>query len=254
MTWLIKQIQSPQPERESDTALTFETPAEGDGFAFQVTVKCARLAGGRKHERGVWIDSEEELVQVHDLITDVVRKVCRAHSPFQPGAAEKAVNRDVDAALAAHSSLRSRWTVRVRVNLTDEVRELQRAAQIRQRQIVADAEAVTLRVQRLQELSDVSERFLTSAEGRWIARYAVRLAQHPESAAEIVAQMLDERQQHAERLVRLVNDMSSAHQQADIFELVIASEGALRHALKQLGVDVPPLESDSLFSAPELPT
>ncbi|MEU8277551.1 hypothetical protein ACFYOK_18125 [Microbispora bryophytorum] len=253
MIWLMRQFNVQQWEdKMEETELEFETPALGDGFTFQVVIRCVREAGGRRHDRAFWSDVEEEQVRAHDLVRRVARDVCRRHSAFSPGQAERETSESINAAFAAHPTLRGRWSVQVHVNLSDEVRSLQREAQMRMQKIISEGEAVALRLQKIQELTGISEGLLSSATGQWIARYAVRLAQQPEAAADVVAQMLDERQERAERLVKLVDEMVAVHQQAGIFDLVIASEGALRHALKQLGVDVPPLESDSIFADADL--
>jgi hypothetical protein len=47
--------------------------------------------------------------------------------------------------------------------------------------------------------------------------------------------------------------MVDAHQTANIYELVISSEGALRQALERLGVPLPPLDTDPLFVPADIP-
>lgn len=207
-------------------------------------IHLTRLAGARKSR----YDVEEERAEARALVTDVVRGVCRAHSPFDPGSAETMANERVAEHFARHGTLRHRWSAKARISAAEEVRRLQRQAQTVQHGIIAKAEADALHLHRLQELAALGESFLAGCEDRWITRYAVRLAQNPETAAEILTQMLDERRQHAEGFVKLVNETSATYRQADILQLVVTGEGALRHALKQLGVDVPPLRSDSLFS------
>ncbi|MGI5268425.1 hypothetical protein ACQEUU_04685 [Nonomuraea sp. CA-218870] len=252
MFWLIRQFNIANSEDDMDvTELEFETPALGDGFTFHVMIRCTPVAGGRRRQGGIWGDVKEERAQAHEVARQVVREVCRRYSAFSPREAEVETSKSILSAFATHSTLRNRWSVQVYVNVSEDVRSLQREAQIRQHKIVSDAEEDALRLRKVQELAEISGGFLSSATGHWITRYAVRLAQHPEEAGDVVAQLLDERQERAERLVKLVNEMADAHQQAGIFELVIASEGALRHALKQLGVDVPPLESDSIFADAE---
>ncbi|MFG1947524.1 hypothetical protein [Nonomuraea sp. NPDC048826] len=248
----MRRFDIPISEDDMDaTELEFETPALGDGFTFRVEIRCMPAVGGSRHHRGLWSDATEEKAQAQGLARQVVRDVCRRHSAFLPGEAEAESNQRISSVFASHSTLQGRWSVRVYVNLSEEAGNLQREAQIRKHQIISEAEEKALRLQKIQELKGISEGLLSSATDHWIARYAVRLAQHPDAAADVVAQLLDERQERAERLVKLVNEMVDVHQQAGIFDLVIASEGALRHALKQLGVDVPPLESDSIFADAE---
>ncbi|GLW07859.1 hypothetical protein Misp01_29890 [Microtetraspora sp. NBRC 13810] len=253
MTWLIRRVYGDDWAEEKDTSvLDFETPALGDGFAFHIVVRCVHEAGSRRQGRGIREAVEEERAKAHDVARKVVRQVCRCHSPFEPGPAEMELNERIDAAFAEHSTLRGRWTVHAEVGLTDAVRQHQRETLLEQQKLASHGETVKLRLKEMQALTAAGEQFLSSAGEQWITRYAVRLAQQPEAAADIVVQMLDERHKLAEQFVKLVNDVSAAHKQADLYDLAIASEGALRHALKQLGVDVPPLESDSLFPPREL--
>lgn len=249
MFWLMRKFDYQQCEdKVEETELEFETPALGDGLTFQVVIRCVREAGSRRHVGAFWIGAGEERSRVHDLVRRVARDVCRRHSAFNPEQAEHEANERVNAAFAAQPTLRGRWSVQVHVNLSDEVRSLQRDAQLEMRKIIWKGEEAALRLQKTRELTRISEEFLSAATGQWITRYAVRLAERPEAAAETVAQMLGERQERAEHFVKLVGEMVDAHRQAGVFDLVVASEGALRHALKQLGVDVPPLESDSIFA------
>ena len=248
MTWLIKRFDNPSAGvvAKDETTLTFETPALGDGFTFQVKVRCVRRAGGRGQD--VWTGTKEERGKAHELLNAVIRRTCRRASAFSPDVAEEAANRAVADEFARHPTLRNRWTVQIQVGPSDEVRKLQRETQLGQQKIITEADADTIRLRKIDELS---EGFLASAESRWIARCAVRLAQDPDAAAEVIAQMLNERHRLAEHLVTLVNEASAAHHRADIYNLVLASEGALRHALKQLGVQVPPPDTLSPLTMPE---
>ncbi|MER7504813.1 hypothetical protein AB0L05_29025 [Nonomuraea pusilla] len=249
MIWLLRKYSIPQWEDEMEVSdLEFDTPALGDGFTFSVRVRCVRQAGGRRHDHGQWTDAREEQNEVHDLVRRVVRDVCRRHSAFSPEKAEHATNQSIAAAFSTHGSLRGRWSVQAQIDPSEEVRSLRREALIRQQAIVSEADARALRLRKVQELAEISEKVLSSVGGQPKVRYVLRLAQQPDQAAEVVTQMLDEHQERAERLVNLVNEMAGAHHQAGVFDLVIASESALRHALEQLGVDVPPLESDSIFA------
>lgn len=253
MNWLVRRVDNTPSQLPHDASeVTFETPALGEAFAFTVVAHCTPLAGGKRHLRGVWVDFEEERALAHGLVRSVVREVCRRHSAFTPASAEGAVNEALRRALSGRDALRDRWSVRVEVGICEDVRELQRKALKEQQQISSQAEADILRLEKLTQVSRIGEDFLSAAKERWIARYAVRLAQRTDDAAVILGELMNERQAGAERLIGLVNEMAVAHKEAGVYELVIASEGAFRHALKQLGMDVPALESDPLFSSEEL--
>ncbi|MEU7000655.1 hypothetical protein [Nonomuraea sp. NPDC046570] len=253
MNWFVRRVDNTLAEcPDSESEMTFETPALGEAFVFAVVAHCTSLAGGKRHHGGVWVDLMEETAIAHSLVRSVVREVCRRHSAFTPSSAENAANEELRRRFAGHKALRERWSVRVEVGVSEEIREVQREALVEQQKISAKAEADILRLRKLAEVSEVGEAFLSAAKERWIARYAVRLAQGTDDAAVILSELMDERQAGAERLIRLVNEMAAAHKGAGVYDLVIASEGVLRHALKQLGVDVPALESDPLFSSEEL--
>jgi hypothetical protein len=254
MSWLIKQFGPADDDKREQETITreFETPAEGDAFGFRVVVHRTSKAGGRRHERGVWADAEEERRAADELIGSIVREVCRRHSPFRPGAAEREVNTALGNSFAQHSTLARRWTVRAEIGLTEEVRELQRRSLAEQHQINAEATAVSSRLRALDEARKQAESFLTELSTSWTSRYAIKLAQHPELAAGIVEDMLVARRADADHLIKTVQDMVDAHRTADIYELVISSEGALRQALGQLGVALPPADPDPLFVPADL--
>ncbi|WP_156056325.1 hypothetical protein [Streptosporangium roseum] len=236
-------FRNPSDEYERDTAdLTFETPAMGDGFAFQVTVRCARNAGVRHREAGAWPSMVEEKANVHDLVRGIVREVCRRTLAFNPEQAEEEVNGTLATLLTDR-----RWSVRVEVDLTEEVRRLQQDSAVAQHGTIAKAEIAALRVRKLDELSRECERFLSAATINWETLYAVRLAECPEAAADILADMLKDRQESAESLVRLVQTIADAQHSANVFDLVIASDTALRTALQRLGVPVPARADDPLL-------
>ncbi|WP_219467062.1 hypothetical protein [Nonomuraea rhizosphaerae] len=179
--------------------------------------------------------------------------MCRRHSPFSPGTAEREANQALEAAFINHATLKRRWVARVEVSLTKEARDLERENVVRQHAITANAKAVAMRLRALDDLRRQAETFLAGLNTSWASRYAVKLAQQPELAAEVVHRMLEDRRQDAEHLVDTVQRMVEAHQTANIYDLVISSEGALRQALEQLGVALPPLDPDPLFTPADIP-
>ncbi|WP_327090822.1 hypothetical protein OIE66_09415 [Nonomuraea sp. NBC_01738] len=236
--WLVKTI-TIVPEHGT----TFETPAKGDGFSFEVTIHCVPKAVPKRRFRSEpVIDREAVLGQIRAQ----VRERCRQHSPFTPEEAEREINARL------RPSIPQGWHVRVEVGATEQVRVLQQKAQAEQHAVAALAEVVRSRVTELGNLREHVESFLKVAAESWESRYAIALSQQPDHAAAIVNKMYDERKKEAEQLMNSVQKMVEAHKTADIYDLVIASDGALRQALASLGVAVPPIDSDPLFVPADL--
>lgn len=251
MSFLIKQFNfapDPSPPRESDI-LTFPSPAHGEAFDFAVTVRLSQLPDGRRSQP---MPDREEIGRVRALVQQTVRVATRKHSIFEPAVAEKAVNEVLDGRLAEASridrAIICRWSGRAELELPEEVKEIRRAHLVHMHQIEAQAEATKLRVKKLRESSAAWEQLLSEATRSSFARYAIRLTGDSDATADIFEKMLDARRKDAEELLELVAKIVDAQRAASVYDLVLASDSALRGAFERLGVPLPPANPDSLFA------
>nr|BFE81707.1 hypothetical protein GCM10020093_043080 [Planobispora longispora] len=60
--------------------------------------------------------------------------------------------------------------------------------------------------------------------------------------------MVEDRRETATDLTKLVAKITEAQRTAGLYDLVLASENALRQAFERLGVPLPPLDPDSPFA------
>ncbi|OUC99786.1 hypothetical protein [Streptosporangium minutum] len=251
MTFLIQRFNTapaPSLPEESDIP-AFTSPALGEAFDFTVAVRLSRLPSDRRSQ---WVPEREETDRVSDLVRQTVRATTRRHSIFEPDTAEAAVNEALDRCLAGvtHTdpAIICRWGARAEIGLPEEVKEIRRAHLLNMYEIEARAEATKLRVEKLRDSSAVWEGLLSEATGSSFARYAVRLTEDPENAAGIFEQMLDARKEEAGELLKLVAEIVAAQRTAGIYDLVLASDNALRQAFERLGVPLPPADPDSMFA------
>ncbi|MER5649225.1 hypothetical protein [Streptosporangium sp. NPDC002524] len=251
MSFLIQRFNAaPEPSLpEVSDALTFSAPAFGEGFDFTVAVRLSWLPSGR---RGAWTPDREEVDCVGDLVRQTVRATTRDHSIFEPGAAEKAVNEVLDrrltAASRAESAIVFRWSAKAELEVPEDVKMIRRTHLINMYEIEARAEATKLRVKKLKESSEVYEELLSEVTKSSFARYAIRLTENPGDTADIFEQMLDARREDAEKLLILVAKIVNAQRSANVYDLVLASDSALREAFERLGIPLPAAGPDSLFA------
>jgi len=251
MSFLIQRFNtaSEHPGPEVSDVLTFSAPASGEAFDFTVAVRLSRLPSGR---RSAWIPDREEIDCVYDLVRQEVRATTRNHSIFEPSAAEKAVNEVLERRLATaphvDSAIISRWRAKAELGLPEEVKTISRAHLINMYEIEAQAEATKLRVKKLRESSEVYEELLSEATKSSFARYAIRLTENPGNTADIFEQMLETRREDAEKLLTLVAKIVDAQHSANVYDLVLASDSALREAFARLGIPLPAAGPDSLFA------
>ncbi|MFC3982657.1 hypothetical protein [Streptosporangium jomthongense] len=251
MTFLIQRLNATPPpsiSEESDTP-PFTSPALGEAFDFTVKVHLSWL---RNNRRSQWTPDSEEANHVNGLIRQTIRATTRRHSIFEPDAAETAVNIALDRCLSGVSrtdaKIISRWSARAELELPEEVKEVRRTHLFDMHAIEARAEAAKLRVEKLRETGAVWEDLLSEATGSAFARYAVRLTENPENVADIFEQMLDARREEAEKLFKLVAEIVAAQRTAGIYDLVLATDSALRQAFERLGVPIPLADPDSMFA------
>ncbi|MGV9309529.1 hypothetical protein ACWDLG_39695 [Nonomuraea sp. NPDC003727] len=252
MSFLIKQFNlAPEPSLpvESDV-LVFSSPAQGEAFDFAVTVRLSQLPTGRRNQS---TPDRAEIGRVSALVRQTVRTATRDHSIFELAAAEEAANEALDHRLteAPHidPAIICRWGGKAELGLPEEVKEIRRAHLVHMHEIEAQAEATKLRVKKLRESSAVWEELLSEATKSSFARFAIRLTENGDAAADIFEKMLDTRREDAEELLKLVAKIVDAQRAASVYDLVLASDSALRGAFERLGVPLPPADPDSLFAS-----
>jgi hypothetical protein len=238
---------------EPEETFRFQTPAKGDGYHFEVSVRCSWCVQAtaypphrkrRTQEIRNLVDEQRPVVR--DRIQDTVRRIARYYPPYRPAEAEHAIGDELSACLS-EGDLRVK--VQVRVDVCDPVREDLR--QVWKKRLVEDAEGESQKtsVQLVGELQDLWRELLLdglqdigeiqTAKTAWIAPYALALAQDPqESAAEYLRKMIAHRVDHAESLLTELGELV-VDQRVEAIEFAFGSDSALRAVLKLLGVPVP---------------
>ncbi|GII95015.1 hypothetical protein [Sinosporangium siamense] len=234
---------------EGSETLVFASPSVERAFDFTVTAQLTYRPNGRSSR---WSPDQEEINHVGDLARRMIRHLTAAHSIFTADTAEKAVNAQLSSrfpeAARVDMAVVSRWNVAVELELPEEVKAVVRTHLLNVYEIKARAEAAETRVAKLQESSAIWEKLLAETSDSAFARYAIRLTDDPNKAADVVEQMLDARRADAERLLTLMTDIVKAQQSAGVYDLVLASDSALRAAFQRLGIALPPPAPDSLFA------
>ncbi|MER7208308.1 hypothetical protein [Streptosporangium sp. NPDC000239] len=243
-------IYDEQGLHERDAPLELTVPARGDAFSFQVVVTVAWCvtSGDGRTTTGLKADIAAERPKIHERAEEVIRRVARRFEPYLPGEAEEAVNEalTVEFARPPHQcdDVTITATVKAKVGLTEEVRELRKQLGRVLLEIQAKAEIDAMIMANMTQARDAWRGFLTEGMEDWTARFAVRLAESPREVAGVMTTMVEERRQDAQSFLDVVKQVVAAQQSVDVFDLVAASDGVLRIALERLGVPVPPPASD----------
>jgi hypothetical protein len=205
----------------------------------------------RRYSIGRRQAKNQELHNVSEIIRDTIRQTARKFSIVQPGEAEQAINerlvRRLDGAERNDRAIISRWTARAEVVLPDEVLTLMRNAFNVNYKIRENAKATALRMTETEGLREGWDRFLDDAAKSKNAHHAVRLAENPNNIAEVLKEVLNDRREDAEYLVKLINEIVQVQRSADILDLVVQSETVLRKTLEMMGIELPAMETDALL-------
>ncbi|WP_067178126.1 hypothetical protein [Microtetraspora niveoalba] len=249
LPWLIKYSgRSPVLNGGTDDlSLSFTTPACDDAYDFAVNVRLTWSPAGRRRQ-GRPEPSEWEYVA--GLVRDLIRTEARSHSPFEPGAAETAVNSALTrlfARIAHQGQVRAIWSGRAEFDAVEEVRMLQQERSKALYQLETEAATAHQQTAYTREVRLAWENFLAEATKSWYARYAAQLTERPEAVADVLAAMLDDREKTATHFLRNLDAMASAHERSNVFDMVVRSDRALRHVMQVLGLTVPPLDPDPLL-------
>ncbi|GAB1819553.1 hypothetical protein [Herbidospora sp. RD11066] len=233
-----------------DDAFTITTPAQGDALPFHVTVHatwCAQYKTSRSG-RDLHAEVDAKRVNVQRRIHDVIRATARTFPPFQPDKAEEQIEKELAVALYSpvHDCDEITITISTRtwVMASEEVLASRRTLSL---QLLDDHNKLELtqsHVWRLNEERELWLTFLSACESHWRSRFAVHLAEHPVNVADVMGRMQSERRDEADRYITLVQNVVSAQQAVNVFDLVVQSDTMLRRALESLGIPVPDLVTD----------
>ncbi|MEW9553175.1 hypothetical protein [Nonomuraea sp. NPDC050783] len=258
-TVVVKPAEPAKPAEDPDitpeeASYVFSAPSQGDGYKFKVSVWLWRRSATGSLVFRPWKELKEDKDHlVKDYVRDIVRRSLRQHSIFDPAQAEESANLAVQRWLAdpPAESITGRWRAAIEVEVPDEVGRLRCAHETALYKIRNRSEQVVAHMERLKVSKAICEDFLRGATESSTARHAVRLAQALDQVADITDRMLDERKEKAEKLFELFTRIVDAQRHANAFELVLASESALRAAFERLDVPLPPPDPDSPFALTE---
>ncbi|WP_412515403.1 hypothetical protein K8Z49_25265 [Actinomadura madurae] len=255
---------TPAPQLDAtDTArntriIEFTTPAKGDAYDFRITAElCFCATGALPWERlTARID-----FWVPDLTAEIkasVRSAARRFPPFRPGAAEPVILDEAQQAVTrALTGLQDvdgvhvDCSVRLRVDMDPEIRDLQRTAVIEQVKFNARYDQSEYSAQRLGELRTIWSKFIKDGLPMWETPYAILMAQHPNQVAATLFQMRKDRRDEAAKLVETVAQVADGHERMDLLEFALATDSALSKTYELLGIAQPEGGADSLFSSSE---
>jgi hypothetical protein len=245
--------------RESNhtETVSFRTPSKGDAYDFSVAADLCFCASGPLDDETLNDRIRGRIPAVTTEVTATARAIGREYPPFRPGAAEPkmavAVQQAVDAVLAGtpdEDGTVYTCTVRVRVDMPEAVRELQRKAVAEQVRSEALYEQSEQTAQRMGDLRDAWSKFIREGLPAWDTPYAVNMALKPSQAASILYTMRKDRKLEAQELVEQVGMVAAEHERLDLLELALVSDSALRKAFELLEIAQPEPGPASHFDEP----
>ncbi|GGK79217.1 hypothetical protein [Mangrovihabitans endophyticus] len=238
--------------------ITFETPAKGDAYNFTITVEMCLCATGQQTPSQLQAVVDGRLPDLEAEVRSAARPESRKYPIYRPGAAEPRVAAQIDAAIRrtlagvpSDYGVSLQCTTRVRVDMPDEVRALQRQTVQEQIQLEARYEHSEQAALRLGELREVWSKFIKDGLHEWNTPYAVHMALQPTSAAQTLFTLRKDRKDEAEKLVDMVSAVTVGNERMDLLEFALATDSALRKTHELLGIAPPPPGGDSLFDDSE---
>jgi hypothetical protein len=237
----------------------FETPALGDGFNFRIRVRCfwtiQATAPDEKRETEIaevrkFIDDSRAVTR--DRIEENIRPIARTFEPYRAAEAEKVLNDQLRHCIKGGDVL---VTLRIWVDVTDPVREDLQKVWHNRLAWDAGGDLQKEQVRLLGELQERWEELLKAgmrdmgmemdvdlAETRWLAPYALALAQDPNHAAKYLEGALNDRVGQTEKLLRDLLDLA-VDERVEAVDFAFQTQSALLKLLAFLGVPVPALAS-----------
>ncbi|WP_133884097.1 hypothetical protein [Glycomyces sp. NRRL B-16210] len=224
----------------------FETPSKGDAYDFLVAADLCFCATGMLSTGSLDAKIRDRVPAILAEVKSVARRTGRDYPPFRPGAAEPemttAVQQAVETVLAGipdEEGAVLTCTVKVRVDMPEVVREMQRLAVADQVKFEARYEQSEQTAQRLGELREVWTTFIRDGLSQWETPYAIHMAQQPEQATATLYKMRGDRKQEASELVEVVGAVGAGHEKLDLLDFVLASDRALRQTFELFGIARP---------------
>lgn len=230
---------------------TLTTPAQDDAFDFAVSVLVKWEVRGTAPGEPLRQADPEELERfiassrrgMREVIEERVRPVARRFPPYRAAEAESEIARELQACFH-DGDLQAR--VRVRVDVTEPVREELRKVWIARLHVDAKGDMRKDDVRLTSELQDIWHEVLRKgltefgevdiARASWIAPYALALTEEPEHAASYLQLMLDKRIGNAVELLDNLSKIVLSGDHVDALEIAFQSDSALRAVLRELGV------------------
>jgi hypothetical protein len=246
---MLYQIQQNQPEAEPPVDIepfVLVSPAKGDAYDFSVTLFRTATSGGRR-ARALLSDELPEAEAVLQRACQEVRSTTRRFEITAAGAAERATNDNLQAISGSMTGV-YRWAVRAEVNVPEEIRQLNREAHKRRHDIRADADAALLQIKSTDEVRQKWQEFLTAVVGSAQVEDAIRLAVSPEQLPQIIAGLVEQRQQGAQQLLGTIDTITQRYETVDMLDFMVKNETVLRKTLELLGLPVPPQADDTLLA------
>ncbi|MGP3920940.1 hypothetical protein [Nonomuraea sp. 10N515B] len=224
---------------------TFDSPAKGDAYDFSVTLHRTATSAG-KRARAVLDDELPEAEAVLQRACEEIRPVTRQFEITEAGAAELAANQRL-ASVSPAMTGSYRWTVRAEVNVSEEVRQLNRDAYKQQHDIRSEAAAALLRIESTDMVRLKWQEFLAAVEGSDRAVQAIQLAADRTQLPRIFMDLVEQREQDAQELLGTIERIMQSYQAVDMLHFVVSNETVLRRTLELLGLPVPPLQEDDVL-------
>jgi hypothetical protein len=239
-----RQLTDPAARPLSDEPATFSSPATDPAYDFTIEAYYRKTEMNRRRT-SPWLD-ERERIRTSVLVRETAREISREYSIYEPGAAERAINAELVRRLGEGGRVdRSVWSARVEVRPPDEVREMLRKDLKGRYEIESRARANGLLLDMTDQLNQRWAAFLKGTAKTPAAPYALKLAEKPENFAEVLQEMLNERNKDTDEWLTLVTRIVEAHRDAGILDLVVESDTVLRKTLEMMGIELPPVDRDA---------
>ncbi|WP_461005488.1 hypothetical protein [Streptomyces capparidis] len=228
------------------TTVTFDTPALGSGFCFQVEVRCDWCAQGRLD-----IATLSHAIDVHQAamphrLAERVRDAARQYEPFHVEAAERAVNEALEDECFDNGLVTCHSTAYLRP--APEVLEQQRQAALELQRIEHRYAKSALQVRLLEEVCEQWRSFLARGlvnvrgderTAAWLTPWAVLFTEQPDQAATGVAELFSQRREQFDQFIGLLGRQVKEYEAQDLFDFVAKNERQLAHAMQLFGLPTP---------------
>ncbi|MCG0288726.1 hypothetical protein [Streptomyces sp. PSAA01] len=229
------------------STVSFDTPAKGGGFDFQVEIRCDWCAEGRLDQETLSGAIDGYQATMSQRLTERVRDIARGYQPFHAEQAERHLNQELQEGECFENGLVTCSTTAF-VQPPPQVLEQQRKAALELQEIEHRYAKSALQVRLLTEVAEQWRTFLAGGlvgERRdadsisWLTPWAVLLAEQPDKAATEVGEMFRGRQEQFRNFAKLLGRQVKEYEAQDLFEFVSANERQLGHAMRVFGLPTP---------------